>query len=154
MSTRPIYSSTSRATFVVNVSSLYSRAWTGSAIDRTAGRVSEIGRLSSGIGGPLARPPLPHHRAYGSVPRRFGGLREHQVRHARQTQTLEAGVGEGAVHGGRETQSPGSLRTEDGLAGRRLRDTKTTQFMVSPATRLPLHPDDATQPSPDPAVER
>src|SRR5262245_37760404 len=40
------YSSTSRATFVVNVSSLYSRAWTGSAIDRTAGRVSEIGRLS------------------------------------------------------------------------------------------------------------
>src|SRR5690242_14158920 len=27
-----------------------------------------------GIGGHLAVPPLPHHRAYGSVPRRFGGL--------------------------------------------------------------------------------
>ena len=25
-----------------------------------------------GIGGHLAMPPLPHHRAYGSVPRRFG----------------------------------------------------------------------------------
>jgi hypothetical protein len=24
-----------------------------------------------GIGGHLAMPPLPHHRAYGSVPRRF-----------------------------------------------------------------------------------
>ena len=24
-----------------------------------------------GIGGHLAAPPLPHHRAYGSVPRRF-----------------------------------------------------------------------------------
>ena len=30
--------------------------------------------LSIGIGGHLAVPPLPHHRAYGSVPRRFGGL--------------------------------------------------------------------------------
>src|ERR1700704_6146685 len=27
-----------------------------------------------GIGGHLAMPPLPHHRAYGSVPRRFGQL--------------------------------------------------------------------------------
>ena len=27
-----------------------------------------------GIGGHLAVPPLPHHRAYGSVPRRFGRL--------------------------------------------------------------------------------
>ena len=24
-------------------------------------------------------PPLPHHRAYGSVPRRFGGLSFHQL---------------------------------------------------------------------------
>ena len=31
-------------------------------------------RRSIGIGGHLAMPPLPHHRAYGSVPRRFGGL--------------------------------------------------------------------------------
>ena len=25
--------------------------------------------------GRLTTPPLPHHRAYGSVPRRFGGLK-------------------------------------------------------------------------------
>src|SRR5271166_6656565 len=28
-----------------------------------------------GIGGRLAAPPLPHHRAYGSVPRRFDRVR-------------------------------------------------------------------------------
>jgi hypothetical protein len=33
---------------------------------------------SIGIGGHLAMPPLPHHRLYGSVPRRFGGLSIHQ----------------------------------------------------------------------------
>ena len=30
-----------------------------------------------GIGGHLAMSPLPHHRAYGSVPRRFGRLSGH-----------------------------------------------------------------------------
>ena len=30
-----------------------------------------------GIGGHLAMSPLPHHRAYGSVPRRFGQLSGH-----------------------------------------------------------------------------
>src|SRR5208282_5809330 len=34
---------------------------------------------SIGIGGHLAMPPLPHHRAYGSVPRRFGGLSFHPL---------------------------------------------------------------------------
>ena len=32
-----------------------------------------------GIGGHLAMPPLPHHRAYGSVPRRFGWMSVHRV---------------------------------------------------------------------------
>ena len=40
--------------------------------------------LSIGIGGHLAMPPLPHHRAYGSAPRRFGGLSRQQVSHGRQ----------------------------------------------------------------------
>ncbi len=34
---------------------------------------ANFSRPSIGIGGHLAMPPLPHHRAYGSVPRRFGG---------------------------------------------------------------------------------
>jgi hypothetical protein len=42
-------------------------------------------------------PPLPHHRAYGSVPRRFGGLSIHQCLHGKQAQTTEAHFGEGAM---------------------------------------------------------
>src|SRR5215813_7079158 len=38
-------------------------------------------RHTIGIGGHLAMPPLPHHRAYGSVPRRFGGLSLQQISH-------------------------------------------------------------------------
>src|SRR5262249_43821049 len=33
------------------------------------------GTLLIGIGGSLAAPPLPHHRAYGSVPRRFARVK-------------------------------------------------------------------------------
>ena len=36
-------------------------------------------RVAIGIGGHLAMPPLPHHRAYGSVPRRFGWMSVHRV---------------------------------------------------------------------------
>src|SRR5271166_6315387 len=64
---------------------------------------------SIGIGGRLATPPLPHHRAYGSVPRRFGGLSARQRIHRKQSKTLEASVGEGAVQRARRTQPPRSL---------------------------------------------
>ena len=51
----------------------------GENLERRAGQAATRGRCrwSSrlmgriGIGGHLAMPPLPHHRAYGSVPRRF-----------------------------------------------------------------------------------
>jgi len=36
---------------------------------------------STGIGGRLTVPPLPHHLAYGSIPRRFGGLSGRQFLH-------------------------------------------------------------------------
>src|SRR6266446_9200093 len=50
-----------------------------------------IGQAASiGIGGHLAMPPLPHHRAYGSVPRRFGGLSARQLFHGDQAETTEA----------------------------------------------------------------
>src|SRR5207237_2917772 len=34
--------------------------------------------IEIGIGGRLAAPPLPHHRAYGSVPRRFDWVKLEQ----------------------------------------------------------------------------
>jgi hypothetical protein len=40
-------------------------------------------------------PPLTHHRAYGSLPRRFGGLSTRQLFHGKQTQTTEASFGKG-----------------------------------------------------------
>ena len=59
-----------------------------------------------GIGGRLAVPPLPHHRAYGSVPRQFGGLSIHQFLHWRHSETTETGFGKPtAVQGFREAQS-------------------------------------------------
>jgi hypothetical protein len=51
--------------------------------------------LSIGIGGHLAVPPLPHHPAYGSVPRRFGGSSARPVFHEEQSRTTEASFGEG-----------------------------------------------------------
>jgi hypothetical protein len=39
--------------------------------DRGSGRSKVRKGAAIGIGGHLAMPPLPHHRAYGSVPRRF-----------------------------------------------------------------------------------
>src|SRR2546429_2045384 len=74
-------------------------------------------------------PPLPHHRAYGSVPRRFGGLSIHQLCHRRQTQTSEARVGEGALQPVREAQPPWPFWAEDGLAGRRPRHAETPKLI-------------------------
>src|SRR5271169_1070599 len=107
-------------------------------------RMPSCSQPSIGIGGHLTMPPLPHHRAYGSVPRRFGGLSVQQLLHGRQAQTFEVRIGEGAVHCIRGTQSPRPLGAEDGLTGRPFGDVETTEFPVSPATRLPLDPDDAT----------
>lgn len=45
---------------------------------------------SIGIGGRLAAPPIPHHRAYGSVPRRFDRIKlgqRHEVEGDRETRS-------------------------------------------------------------------
>src|SRR3954465_6365553 len=83
-------------------------------------------------------PPLPHHRAYGSVSRRFGGLSARQRLHGKQSKTFEALVGEGPMQCARRTQSPWSFRTEDGCTGHLLRDIQVTKFFVASAARLPL----------------
>src|ERR1700752_31622 len=46
------------------------------AFSRGGARVSNAPEI--GIGGHLAMPPLPHHRAYGSVPRRFDWVKPGQ----------------------------------------------------------------------------
>src|ERR1700694_4687760 len=107
-----------------------------------------------GIGGHLAMPPLPHHRAYGSVPRRFGGLSTRQLFHGKQSQTTEASFGEGAIQSFREAQPPRSLWAEDGRTGRPFGDLEPAEFTIALAARLPLDPGDATQAASDPAIQR
>ena len=96
-------------------------------------------------------PPLPHHRAYGSVPRRFGGLSTRQFLHWRQSETTETGFGEAAVQGFRKAQPPRSLWAENGRTGRAFGNFEATEFTVPLAAGLPLDPGDATQASSDPA---
>src|SRR3954463_15723821 len=98
---------------------------------------------SIGIGGHLAMPPLPHHRAYGSVPRRFGGLSGSHLLQGEQPHLLQAGFGKGAVQGAGDAESPWPFGAEDGRTGRLLPDTETSQFLIAPAPRLPLDPGDA-----------
>src|SRR5438477_105367 len=99
-------------------------------------------------------PPLPHHRAYGSVPRRFGGLSARQLFHGKQSQTTEASFGEGAMESFREAQPPRSLGAEDSRAGRPFGDLEPTELAIALASRLPLDPGDATQAPSDPAIQR
>src|SRR5216683_1400978 len=111
-------------------------------------------RQSIGIGGHLAMPPLPHHRAYGSVPRRFGGLSAHQLLHGDQAETTEASFGEGAMQSFREAQPPGTLGAENGRTGRPFGDLEPTELTIALTARLPLDPSDATQAPSDPAIQR
>src|SRR5438477_1924653 len=99
-------------------------------------------------------PPLPHHRAYGSVPRRFGGLSARQLFHGKQSQTTEASFGEGAMQSFREAQPPRSLGAEDGRTGRPFGDLEPTELTIALSSRLPLDPGDATQAPSDPAIQR
>ena len=115
---------------------------------------STVLALSIGIGGHLAVPPLPHRRAYGSVPRRFGGLSTHQLFHRKQTQTTKASFGEGAMQRFRRAQSPWSLWAENGRTGRPFGDVKASELAITLTARLPLNPDEATKAPSDPAIQR
>src|SRR5260370_19345687 len=90
---------------------------------------------SIGIGGHLAMPPLPHHRAYGSVPRRFGGLSTSQVFHGKQAQTTEASFGESALQSFREAQPPPSLGARDGRTGPPFADLRPTELASALSSR-------------------
>jgi hypothetical protein len=86
--------------------------------------------------GRLTMPPLPHHRAYGPVPRRFGGLSLYKQCHSWQAQTTEAGVGQTTVQGSSETYPPRPLRAENSRKGRSLGNSETTEFVKAPPDLL------------------
>ena len=86
-------------------------------------------------------PPLPHHRAYGSVLPRFGGLSTHQLFHGKQPQTTEASFGQGATRCFRRAQPLRSLWAEDGRTGRPFRDLEPSELAIAlaawPSCALP-----------------
>src|ERR1700719_112972 len=81
-----------------------------------------------GIGGHLAMPPLPHHRAYGSVPRRFDWVKLGRRR----------GVGEDRVSRRRQpASSTGSARHRLGFV---CDVAHATEDMVKQAVKIATKP--------------
>src|ERR1700719_4063047 len=115
----------------VNKQHPFVRSETTIPSSRPVFRRSAAQRQSIGIGGHLAMPPLAHHRAYGSVPRRFGGLSTRQLFHGKQAQTTEARFSEGAMQSFREAQPPRSLWAEDSRTGRPLADLEPTALAIA-----------------------
>src|SRR5271166_4117759 len=109
---------------------------------------------SIGIGGHLATPPLPHHRAYGSVPRRFGGLGFDEVRHGDQAHGTKAALAERLMQGAGRTQTPRSLRAIGRLKGRLPGNPEMTQPSDTSAHCPPLHPGSASQSPPYPGIKQ
>ena len=77
-----------------------------------------------GSGGHLAVPPFPHHRAYGPLPRRLGGLSTRQLFHRKQTRRRKRALVKGAMQRFRRAQSPWSLWAENGRTGQPCGDVK------------------------------
>ena len=61
-----------------------------SAINNLEQRGLDRVRTHIGIGGHLAVPPLPHHRAYGSVPRRFDRIKRRRGHSVRRRRAFES----------------------------------------------------------------
>src|SRR3954447_21802136 len=114
--------------------------------DQTADRWSlDMWPTSIGIGERLATPPLPHHRAYGSVPRRFGGLGLNSIRHGDQPEATEAGLGERQMQRLVGADAPRSSRVHDGGKRHPPGETEATQLVEAPRSGLPLDPGSAAK---------
>ena len=107
-----------------------------------------------GIGGSLAAPPLPHHRAYGSV---HGGSMELSgwvaPDQGDETEPNEKGIGQANGQCRAVAEPPGTARTTSGLGRQVLANAQATQRRKTPAPTLPLTPDGGTKPTPYPLVE-
>ena len=66
-----------------------------SAINNLEQRGLDRVRIHIGIGGHLAVPPLPHHRAYGSVPRRFDRIKRRRGHRVEEVRASRRGGCEG-----------------------------------------------------------
>src|SRR6516164_143865 len=106
-----------------------------------------------GIGGHLAAPPLPHHRAYGSVPRRLDRVKRGQERRGGEDRDCRntgcaAPVGRPDVRTCARNQSAsGSNRRVE------LWQATLSQFFEAVGAVLPLPPEVRSEPSADPCLQ-
>ena len=89
-----------------------------------------------GIGGSLTTPPLPHHRAYGSVHGGSTDLCGQAGQQGRQPELGEEGVGQGDGKGGTVAEPPGSVRTAGGLRRQVLTDACGGATLQSECARV------------------
>ena len=106
-----------------------------------------------GIGGSLAAPPLPHHLAYGSVPRRFGQVKRlaeppiEEGRSSRRKRWIKPAV---RSHG----EPCASTPTRPGSNGRvEVGHTQSTQLRKPSPSVLPLSPEIHSQSATNPGVQ-
>ena len=64
----------------------------------SVGPTSRLSGAEIGIRGSLAAPPLPHHRAYGSVPRRFDQVKRSATPPIEEGRSSRRSVGQGLLH--------------------------------------------------------
>ena len=106
-----------------------------------------------GIGGSLATPALPHHPAYGSVPRRFGwsGNAFHGERG--DTQLTEISIGQGHMKSWGPADPPWTFGTAGCPLGEVWVATAPSEFLESLLPSLPLGPNETAQSTPDPRLK-
>jgi len=105
-----------------------------------------------GIGGSLAAAPLPHHRAHGTHTA-VRPVERSRGRQPRKPKRVEDGMREGDLHRlrvGRPPHIPSVVGCRCGIS---FAQTMTLESTPPALIRLPLFPDDATQPPPDPRVQ-
>ena len=78
-----------------------------------------------GIGGSLAAPPLPHHRAYGSVHGGSTDLSRGRARHGGEAVPVEEGIGERVGERGAVAEPPWTVGTAGGFRRQLLAHAKT-----------------------------
>ena len=94
-----------------------------------------------GIGGHLLAPPLPHHRAYGSVPRRFDRLSVGRNVEARKTETVEIRVAQSLLDGRMSGHAPETGRRAGSNRRVELWQATLSQFFEAVGAVLPLPPE-------------
>lgn len=78
-----------------------------------------------GIGGSLAAPPLPHHRAYGSVHGGSTDLSRGRSRHGGESEPVEEVIGERVGERGAVAEPPWTVSTAGGVRRQLLAHAKT-----------------------------